>query len=55
MAFAITVAFPFLVESVGESGTYWLFAILTTFGLYVVAKFLPETKGKTLKEIQDSF
>lgn len=43
---------PMLLEAIKPAGTFWLFAIITTPALYLVWKLIPETKGKTLEEIE---
>ncbi len=43
---------PMLLDSVGAAGTFWFFAGFCLVGLGVVYKFVPETKDKTLEEIQ---
>uniref|UniRef100_A0A023FXL0 Putative transporter major facilitator superfamily n=1 Tax=Amblyomma parvum TaxID=251391 RepID=A0A023FXL0_AMBPA len=54
-AFLITKVYADLVGLMGTAATYWLYgALLTvTFVLFVV--FVPETKGKTLEEIEQLF
>ena len=42
-------------KTLGQDWTYWLFAILTACVTVFEFFFLPETKGKTLEEIQAKF
>jgi sugar porter (SP) family MFS transporter len=44
-----------LVKNLGVGETYWLFAFFTTGYFLVVYFFLPETKEKSLEEIQHYF
>ena len=37
------------------SGTFWLYACLATLGAIFLALFLPETKGKSLEEVEGLF
>jgi hypothetical protein len=37
------------------AGTFWLYAILATLGAIFLALFLPETKGKSLEEVEVLF
>ncbi len=37
------------------AGTFWLYAVLATCGVFFFAFFLPETKGKTLEEVEGLF
>lgn len=48
----LTYTFPFLNEGLGTAGTYWLYAGICFIGFFVVLKHLPETKGKSLEEIE---
>ena len=36
-------------------GTFWLYACLATMGAIFLALFLPETKGKSLEEVEGLF
>lgn len=53
LAFLITKTFTSLRASLGSGGTFWLFSGLTILGAVFVFMFLPETKGKSLAEIQE--
>src|SRR5690625_1132422 len=43
---------PTLLETAGTAGTFWMFAGFCLLGLWVVYRYVPETKDKTLEEIQ---
>ena len=43
---------PLLLEKLHPAGTFWLFALVTTPALYLSFKIIPETKGKSLEEIE---
>jgi SP family arabinose:H+ symporter-like MFS transporter len=47
--------FPWMLEHLGSAGTFWAFAVVCLPSLPFLARFLPETKGKTLEEIESSF
>ncbi|CAH2061124.1 unnamed protein product, partial [Iphiclides podalirius] len=47
--------FPQLVDATGLQGTYSLYAVLLTYNLTVIWMLLPETKGKTLQQIEEEF
>ena len=50
--FTLTLSFPFLEKSFGPAPTFWLYASICVLGfLFCLAK-LPETKGKTLEQIE---
>ncbi len=44
---------PWLLENLKPYGTFWLFALFTAPSIFFVLKLLPETKGKTLEEIEN--
>ena len=37
------------------SGTFWIFSLVASFTVVFVALWVPETKGRTLEEIQSPF
>ena len=52
---AISFAFPPLVAALGASLTFGLFAVINTGSIVFVTKFAPETRGRTLEELEDNF
>lgn len=52
LAFLITSTFEKMKDSLGEGQTFWLFTGFCVVGLLFVFFFVPETKGKSLAEIQ---
>ncbi len=50
--FLLTYTFPMLNASLGPAGTFWLYAAICVAGFFLVKFRLPETKGKTLEEIE---
>lgn len=50
--FLLTYTFPILNETVGASGTFWLYGIICLAGFLFIRAKLPETKGKTLEELE---
>jgi MFS family permease len=50
--FILTFTFPLLNESLGTAQTFWIYAAVCVFGFFFVATRLPETKGKTLEELE---
>jgi sugar porter (SP) family MFS transporter len=50
--FAVTYTFPILNHSLGAAGTFWCYSAFCLLGLVFVARAVPETKGKTLEEIE---
>lgn len=53
--FATLKSFPTLISGIGLQGTYALYAGLLTYFTCVIWFLLPETKGKTLQQIEDEF
>jgi sugar porter (SP) family MFS transporter len=43
---------PWSLENLKPSGTFWAFALMTIPALYIAVRLLPETKGKSLEEIE---
>ncbi|XP_044004118.1 facilitated trehalose transporter Tret1-like [Aphidius gifuensis] len=52
VAFLILKFFPTIVVYFGMHSVFWLFAIICFIGILFTIFVLPETKGKSLKEIQ---
>ncbi|XP_059607340.1 facilitated trehalose transporter Tret1 isoform X2 [Phlebotomus argentipes] len=52
LAFVITKAFPSLLDAIGSGPTFWIFSGLSFLGTVFLVFYLPETKGKSLAEIQ---
>ena len=53
--FILTYTFPLLNKSVGAAGTFWVYAGICLFGFVFILMKLPETKGKSLEEIEKMF
>lgn len=54
MAFAVTMTANLLLTW-NEGGTFTIYTLLAAFTLLFVTLWVPETKGRTLEEIQQSF
>ena len=52
--FVLTYTFPILNKLLNASGTFWLYGFICLSGFLFIYKKLPETKGKTLEEIEKS-
>ncbi len=50
--FVLTYTFPILNKLLNASGTFWLYAFICLAGFLFILKKLPETKGKSLEEIE---
>ena len=51
----ISFVFPILVEAAGATVTFGLFVIINLVSIFFVFKFVPETRGRTLEELEDDF
>lgn len=51
--FSLTFSFPTIKENLGWTLNFWLYAIICLMGYLVISMKLPETKGKSLEEIED--
>jgi SP family sugar porter-like MFS transporter len=48
----LTFTFPYLNDAFGSHGTFWLYAAICICGFLFVWRRLPETKDKTLEQIE---
>ena len=53
--FILTYTFPLLNQLLKASGTFWLYGCICILGFIFILKKLPETKGKSLEEIEHEF
>ncbi|MFU8830780.1 MAG: sugar porter family MFS transporter [Wenzhouxiangella sp.] len=52
VAFFVTFIFPWELETLGNSATFLIYALFAVAGLGFVMRILPETKGRTLEELE---
>lgn len=52
--FLVSLYLPTLNEKFGTAGTYYVFSIMSVIALSSIYLTVPETKGKTLEEIEES-
>ena len=52
VSFGVQLVFPWELEKLGNSGTFLLYGLFAIVGLFVVMKLLPETKGRSLEELE---
>ena len=55
MAFIVTKTFKSIVATLTNQGVYWFYAGFYLLAFLFVCIFMPETKGKTLEEIEALF
>ncbi|MGV4321615.1 sugar porter family MFS transporter [Bacillus mojavensis] len=53
--FAVSLTFPILMAGIGLSTTFFIFVALGICSILFVNKFLPETKGLSLEQLEESF
>jgi SP family sugar porter-like MFS transporter len=51
--FILTYTFPILNNLLKVSGTFWLYGLICILGFWFILKRLPETRGKSLEEIEN--
>jgi sugar porter (SP) family MFS transporter len=51
----VTATFLSLVEAVGSAGAFWMYALLSAVNFVFMWRVLPETKGRSLEEIERSW
>lgn len=53
--YLVTQFFPILLEGVGPAFTFWIFWLSSVFAFLFVWRMVPETKGKTLEQIENDW
>ncbi|WP_288789689.1 sugar porter family MFS transporter [uncultured Elizabethkingia sp.] len=53
--FLVSQTFPVLIGSIGSAYTFWLYTFISILAFLFIRKSIPETKGKTLEEIEASW
>ncbi|MFS4417269.1 sugar porter family MFS transporter [Maribacter sp. 2307ULW6-5] len=51
-SFVLTFTFPLLNDALGAYGTFWVYSGICILGFWFIQRKLPETKGKSLEEIE---
>jgi sugar porter (SP) family MFS transporter len=52
ISFLVQLVFPWELENLGNSTTFLIYGVFAVIGLVIVIKLLPETKGKSLEELE---
>jgi len=52
VSFLVQLVFPWELSMLGNAGTFLLYGIFAVTGLIIIMKLLPETKGKSLEELE---
>jgi len=53
--FIVSLTFLLLIEALGRAGAFWFYAAIGVLTLWFCWKYVPETKGKPLEEIEELF
>jgi len=48
----VSITFLSLVNALGQSGAFWLYATMGVLAFVFCQRLVPETKGKSLEEIE---
>ena len=52
VSFGVQLVFPWELENLGNSLTFLIYAVFAIIGLVIVVRLVPETKGRSLEELQ---
>jgi SP family arabinose:H+ symporter-like MFS transporter len=52
VAFLVTFIFPWQLETLGNAMTFLIYGLFAVVGLVFVMRILPETKGRSLEELE---
>lgn len=52
VSFAVQLIFPWELANIGNAGTFLIYGLFAVVGVVIVMRLLPETKGKSLEELQ---
>jgi SP family arabinose:H+ symporter-like MFS transporter len=50
--YVVSQSFPMLLSSIGSAYTFWIYMVMAILAFFFVLKLVPETKGKSLEEIE---
>jgi MFS family permease len=50
--YLLTLTFPIFVEAFNAANTFWIYAAICIIGFAVILKYLPETKGISLEQLE---
>lgn len=52
VSFTVQLVFPWELERLGNAGTFLIYAAFATVGLVIVLRLFPETRGKSLEQLE---
>ena len=53
ISYAVQQIFPWELSALGPAGTFLIFGVFATLAFVFTIRFIPETKGKTLEELEE--
>jgi SP family arabinose:H+ symporter-like MFS transporter len=53
ISFGVQLIFPWELEVIGNAGTFLIYGLVAIVGLFFVMRLLPETKGKSLEQLEE--
>ena len=54
ISFLVQLVFPWELANIGSAGTFLIYGIFAAVGLVLIMIMLPETKGKSLEELEEA-
>ncbi len=55
VSFLVQLLFPWELETIGSANTFLIYGLFAAVGVFIMNKILPETKNKTLEELENLF
>ncbi|MDB9961190.1 sugar porter family MFS transporter [Oceanihabitans sp.] len=55
VSWIVQLVFPWELANIGNALSFFIFGVIALAGFFILLKILPETKGKTLEEIEYEF
>ncbi|MFT5724680.1 MAG: SP family arabinose:H+ symporter-like MFS transporter [Bacteroidia bacterium] len=53
VSFIVQWVFPWQLDAIGNAGTFFIYGVFALIGLVFIIKVIPETKGKSLEELEE--
>ena len=55
VSFLVQLVFPWELETLGSTATFFLYGVFALAGLVIVVRVFPETRGRSLEDLQKIF
>ena len=55
VSYGVQQVFPWELSSLGPAGTFLIFGLFAALAFFFTAKFIPETKGRSLEQLEEDF